>query len=134
MRRLPRHRRIQSGDSPSDDLIDEVVFGQRPAGAPQRAIAPTGGLEVVDRIVRPLKAEDLPMVMAATRDNQIRPLAKIRETHHALARAIARGMSDVEASVNPVETPQKTLVELGRKSSNCRRPALRYFTAYTRRV
>ena len=38
------------------------------------------------------------MVMAATRDNQIRPLAKIRETHHALARAIARGMSDVEAS------------------------------------
>lgn len=83
-------------DDLSDDLIDEILFTQKPRGDSL----------VVDEVVRALTVDDIESIAEGHLDySPVQGLTAIRETHHALARALARGLKDVEASALTGYTP-----------------------------
>jgi hypothetical protein len=69
--------------------IAELSLNPRTSG---RATRP---LEV--EVLRPLGASDLAL-LASERGVQSKPIAKLRDRHHALARCLAQGMTNAEAS------------------------------------
>lgn len=64
--------------------------------APLRTVGRPKGRALAWAFVRELSQDDLAMLSAA-RGSVAKPLARIRDSHHRLARALASGMSNIQA-------------------------------------
>lgn len=95
---------MTDGPGPDRDsalaLLDEVTFPKAAGGyAPPAA-------PVQFRVLRPLTPADVPTLLAkAPSGAGADPVATIRQSHHNLARLLATGVDDVEASLCTGYTP-----------------------------
>lgn len=101
---------LDSGAAPAHDrsmdlsLLDRKMDGGEVLEAPKSLGLPTVRGRQPDsfeaEIIRPVTEEDLEKLKTQTRGSKPPALQKIRDSHHALARAIAQGMSQTEAARN----------------------------------
>ena len=109
-------------------MISELDIGPRGRGRASRPLDVT--------MVRPLAPSDLAL-LASERGTVARPLVRLRDRHHSLARCLARGMTHAEAAIITGYDPSRISVlksdpsfqELLAYYRDCENEALADFTA-----
>ena len=85
-------------------MISELDIGPRGRGRASKALDAS--------MVRPLAPSDLAL-LASERGTASRPVARLRDRHHSLARCLARGMSNAEAAIVTGYDPSRISVLKG---------------------
>lgn len=85
-------------------MISELDIGPRGRGRASKAIEAS--------VVRALAPSDLAL-LASERGTVSRPIARLRDRHHSLARCLARGMTNAEAAIITGYDPSRISVIKG---------------------
>ena len=92
----------------SDSEVESILFGPARGG---RRVASLGPLEV--EVVRGLTPDDLPALQSAPPGTSVAPsggIKALRHNHHLLARALAEGRGEAEASLITGYSPSRISV------------------------